>query len=99
MPPSSINAFKRSALFIAPVGCALNNRTCPKTNGPIKFVLLLTFGHASKQTPQVIHLDNSYAHWRFVSAIRGPGPKSYVPSIGIHALTFFKESNILLRSI
>src|SRR3954469_24370858 len=97
-PPSPIIVSKRSALFIAPVGCALNKRTCDNGAGPIKSDLLFTFGQASKQTPHVIHFESSYAHWRFLSGIRGPGPKSYVPSIGIHAFTFFNESNIRLLS-
>lgn len=97
-PPSPMIASRRSALCIAPVGCALNKRTCESGAGPIKFDLLLTFGQASKHTPHVIHLDSSYAHCRLRSGMRGPGPKSYVPSIGIHAFTFFNESNMRLRS-
>src|SRR5690625_6650398 len=64
----------------------------------MKSDLSLTFGHASKQTPHVIHLESSYAHSRFFSGIRGPGPKSCVPSIGIQALICLSASNITSRS-
>src|SRR5699024_9186596 len=66
--------------------------------GPINDDLSFTLGQASKQTPQVIHLDNSYAHCCFSCGTRGPGPKSYVPSIGTQALICFKASNIFSRS-
>src|SRR5690625_4671194 len=64
----------------------------------MKSDLSFTFGHASKQTPHVIHLESSYAHSRFFSGIRGPGPKSCVPSIGIQALICLSASNITSRS-
>ena len=67
MPPSSISASRRSSLFISPVGWALNRRTCEIAAGPMKLLLSLTFGQASRQTPQVMHLDSSYAHCRFDS--------------------------------
>src|SRR5699024_1526674 len=85
-------------LFISPVGCELNKRACDSAAGPINVDLSFTFGHASKQTPHVIHFESSYDHWRFFSGIRGPGPRSYVPSIGTQALICFNASNILSRS-
>src|SRR5699024_8166929 len=98
IPPSPIKPSKRSLAFIAPVGWALYKRGRDSANGPIKFDLSFTFGQASKQTPQVMHLDNSYAHCCFFSGMRGPGPISYVPSIGIDDLIWFKEGNMRSRS-
>src|SRR5690554_5011848 len=58
-PPSPMIAFKRSSLFIAPVGCVLNKRTCDNGAGPMNEADSDTFGHASIHTPQVIHFDSS----------------------------------------
>src|SRR5699024_6566386 len=98
IPPVPIKASKRSFLVILPFGCKLNNLTCEICAAPMKSDLELTFGHTSKHTLHDIHLDNSYATCRFFSGILGPGPKSYVPSIGTHALTRFKLSNMNERS-
>src|SRR5690606_6357181 len=98
MPPSAMRASSRSWACIAPVGWALNSRTWEIAAGPMKVERSLTFGHASRHTPQVMHLDSSYAHWRLCSGMRGPGPRSYVPSMGIHALTRLSASNIRERS-
>src|SRR5699024_12565 len=99
IPPVSINPSKRSLLFISPVGLALNKRAWDNAAGPINVApfLSFTFGQASKHTPHVIHFDSSYAHCRFFSGILGPGPISYVPSIGTHALICFNTSNIFSR--
>ena len=59
MPPDFMISLRRTSLFIFPVGCALNRRTCWMGAGPMKLDLGLTFGHASKQQPQVMHLDSS----------------------------------------
>src|SRR5699024_10467731 len=97
-PPAPINAFKRSSLVIEPVGCKLNNLTCEIACAPTKSLFLVTFGQTSKHTPHVIHLDYSYVVCCFLPCIRGPVPRSYVPSIGTHAFIRFKLSIILLRS-
>src|SRR5699024_777633 len=82
IPPVPISASSLSFLDMLPVGWRLNRRTCEIGAAPMKLDLLLTFGQTSKHTPQDIHLDNSYAILRFFSGILGPGPRSYVPSIG-----------------
>src|SRR5699024_38686 len=97
-PPAPISAFKRSCLVIEPVRCTLNDLICEIASPPTKSLFLVTFGLPSKHTPHVIHLHTSHAVRRFFSGIRGPGPRSYVPSIGTHAFIRFKLSNILLRS-
>src|SRR5699024_4750902 len=45
----------------------------------------------------ILLFDSSYAHCRFFSGFLGPGPISYVPSIGSHALICFNASNIFSR--
>src|SRR5699024_10462184 len=98
IPPSSMSPSSTSPWLISLVGCAVNNLACESADGPISDDLSFTLGQASKQTPQVIHLDNSYADCCFSCGTRGPGPKSYVPSIGTQALICFKASNIFSRS-
>src|SRR5690606_39656142 len=58
-PPSPKRASRRSSLFMAPVGWELNSRTWLITKGPMKLEREFTLGHASRQTPQVMHLDSS----------------------------------------
>src|SRR6266481_6374654 len=64
----------------------------------MNFEWVLTCGHASRQHPQVMHREKRYANSWTLGAIRGPGPRSYVPSIGTHACAFLSASNILDRS-
>ena len=45
-----------------------------------------------------MHFESSYAYARSDSAMRGPGPRSYVPSMGTQAFTRFSDSNIEPRS-
>ena len=54
-------------------------------------------GQASKQQPQVMHSDITYRLARSESAITAPLPISCEPSMSIHALTFFRFSNMRLR--
>src|SRR5208282_4451288 len=64
----------------------------------MNFECALTCGHASRQHPHVIHRENRYANSCVLGAILGPAPRSYVPSIGIHACAFLSASNIFDRS-
>src|SRR5689334_15322235 len=98
MPPSPMSACKRSVLRAFPVGCVLNKRTCEIAAAPTNPVDSLNWGHASMQQQHEIQRDSGYANSCSTGDIRGPGPRSYVPSTGTQALTLFKFSNSTLRS-
>ena len=59
MPPGFVISSRRSALSVAPVGCALKYRTCEIAAAPTKSLSIVNCGHASTQQPQVMHLDMS----------------------------------------
>src|SRR6266851_5632536 len=88
----------RSLACIAPVGCMLNNRTWLKMAAPMKSLCSLTCGQTSRQFPHVMQRDSGYAFSCTAGAMRGPSPRLYVPSIGIHAFTRFRLSNMNCRS-
>ncbi len=75
-PPSPMSASRRSAASMPPVGCRLKSATCEIGAAPMKLDRSLTCGHTSRQLPQVMHLESSYATARSLSGIRGPGPRS-----------------------
>src|SRR6266481_2480386 len=78
----------------------LKRRTWLTIAAPTKLpgVVPFTCGQTSRQLPQEIHVESLYAFSCVSGATRGPSPRSYVPSIGIHALTRFKLSNMNCRS-
>src|ERR1700733_10630050 len=98
MPPSPIRAASRSRASALPVGCVLNNRTCAMVAAPTNPVSSLNWGQASMQQQQEMHRERGYAASCSSADMRGPAPRSYVPSIGTHAFTAFRFSKITLRS-
>src|SRR6185369_10433235 len=76
----------------------LNSRTCASGAGPMNSEWSLYCGHTSMQQPHVMQRENAYAISCSPDDSRGPEPRSYEPSIGIHALTRFSASNIGERS-
>src|SRR6202034_1269773 len=65
---------------------------------PTKPVSSLNCGQASMQQQQEMQREMGYATSCASGDRRGPGPRSYVPSIGTQALTVFKFSKSTLRS-
>src|SRR5713226_6831282 len=98
IPPCPITAWMRSLACIAPVGCMLNNRTWLKMAAPMKSLCSLTCGQTSRQFPHVMQRDSGYAFSCTSGDTRGPSPRLYVPSIGIHAFTRLRLSNMNCRS-
>src|SRR5581483_4603984 len=65
---------------------------------PTNPVCSLNCGHTSMQQQHEMQREYGYASsWSF-GEMRGPGPRSYVPSTGTQALTRFRFSNSTLRS-
>jgi len=98
MPPTPISSAVRSSLVSGPVGWRFLRIACPTAAGPMNAEWSLYCGQASRQQPQVMQRESAYAYCCASSVMRGPGPTSYVPSIGTQARTRFRFSNMRLRS-
>src|SRR6266404_9012725 len=98
MPPSPIRAESRSRSRALPVGWVLKSRTCEMAAAPTNPVDSLNCGQASIQQQQEMQRESGYDSSCSSTVRRGPGPRSYVPSTGTQALTFFRFSKSTLRS-
>src|SRR5882724_11486630 len=65
---------------------------------PTNPVSSLNCGQTSMQQQQEMQFESGYASSCASMVMRGPAPRSYVPSTGTHAFTAFKFSNKTLRS-
>ena len=92
--PSARPAARRRAS--CPVGCTLKRRAWLIGAGADEVGLVVVLGHASRQQPQVMQVRQHVAStaWSARATDAGPGPRSWVPSMGIHAFTCLRASNI-----
>src|SRR6476469_10514514 len=65
---------------------------------PTKPVAGVTWGHTSRHRQHEIQRESGYISSCCSGAMRGPGPRSYVPSTGTQAFTRFRFSKSTLRS-
>src|SRR5690242_13950656 len=68
------------------------------TAAPTNWLAGVYCGQASRQHPQLMHRDSGYRSSCNSLEMDGPVPRSYVPSMGIHALTRLRSLNSRWRS-